>query len=1015
MTRRITLLVLTLLLAVAGRAWAQGTGQISGTVTTAAGQPLQGVTVSIANPRRSAVTDAQGRYTLQAVPAGTHTVTAARLGRASQSRSVTVAAGQTASATFQLAEAAVGLEAVVAVGYGQQRQRDVTGAVSSLRGQDITQVVAANPVDAIKGRIAGVDVTVNSPEPGAAARIRIRGLRSITATNDPLYVVDGVPIAGDLRDIDQNSIESIDVLKDASAAAVYGSRGANGVILVTTKRGRTGRTVFTYNTTYGLSSVLKPVDMMNGEQFAELRREAYRNAGTYQCPTADPCAAGDAVILDDSMRAALAAGISTDWQSEIMRTGILRNNQLGISGGTQNTRFRLGLGYLNQDGITVGQGYDAKQASLNLGHDFGRLDLQLTTQASRTMRNANVGARLWDEALFNSPLGRARAPDGTILFKPTRDELRVNPISEERNNVRQITRTNVLATLTGTLDLLPGLQLVSAFGPQYSTDNDGVFVGTFTRKLGGTALPEAGVDISKRTSYTLSNYLQLDRRIGTQHRVQGTLLYEIAQNRFDYDSAYATQLPYSQQLWYNLGSGSGAPALKAFLSETALQSYMGRVNWTFRDRYTVTLTGRVDGSSVLAEGHKYAFFPAVGLGWRIGEERFLRDVGFLNDLKVRGSFGRVGNSGINAYQTLGQLSQVWYTFGTTTPNAVGFAPGSIPNPDLRWETTDKYNLGVDFAVLDSRVSGTVDVYRENTHDLLLSRRLPFTTGYSSVLQNVGSTTNRGVELTLNTVNLDGWHGITWESSFNVSTNRNRITALASGAPFDVGNLRWVNAPVSVNYDYRFIGIWQTTDSAQARIQCGCKPGTIRVADTNGDGILNADDRVFIGNHYNFPDWQGSFNNRFGFGAFDLSVLATARWGYMVNNGFIQAYTNLDSRFNSRDVNYWTPTNPSNQYPRPSLSGKGQFASASYYQDGSHVRIRDITLGYRLSERMVRRFGGQATRLYVKAQDPFIFTRGFDGWDPENGFNIGDGNSTNSQIDVGGPSYRTFTFGADLTF
>jgi len=1015
MTRRITLLVLSLLLAWAGQARAQNAGQITGTVTTAAGRPLAGATVSVTAPRRSVVTDPQGRYRLNNVPAGTHTLTVSLLGNASQTRTVVVAAGETATANFQLAEAAIGLEAVVAVGYGQQRARDVTGAVSSLRGENITQIVAANPADAIKGRIAGVDVTVNSPEPGASARIRIRGARSITATNDPLYVVDGVPISGDLRDIDQNSIESIDVLKDASAAAVYGSRGANGVILITTKRGRPGRTVFTYNTTYGVSRVLHPVDLMNGEQFAELRREAARNAGTYNCPGTTACAAGDAVVLDDSMRAALAAGISTDWQGEILREGILRNNQLGISGGNENTRFRLGVGYLNQDGITMGQAYDAKQASLNLGHDFGRFDLQLTTQASRTFRNASVGARLWDEALFNSPLGRARADDGTLLFKPTRDELRVNPILEARNNTRQITRTNVLATVTGTLDIARGIQLVSAFGPQYSTDNDGVFVGTFTRKLGGTALPEAGVDIDKRTSYTLSNYLQLDRRLGTQHRVQGTLLYEIAQTRLDFDSAYATQLPYSQQLWYNLGSGSGTPALKASLGETALQSYMGRMNWTFRDRYTLTLTGRVDGSSVLAEGHKYAFFPAVGLSWRLGEERFLKNVGFLDDLKVRGSYGRVGNSGISAYQTLGQLSQQWYTFGTTTPNAVGFAPGSIPNPDLRWETTDKYNLGLDFALLGSRLSGTVDVYRENTRNLLLSRRLPFTSGYSSVLQNVGSTTNRGVELSLNSVNLDGWHGLTWESSFNISANRNRITALAQGAPFDVGNLRWVNAPVSVNYDYRFNGIWQTADSAMARVMCACKPGQIRVDDANGDGVINADDRVFIGNNYNFPDWQGSLNNRFTLGALDLSVLATARWGYMVNNGFIQAYTNLDGRFNSRNVNYWTPDNPSNEYPRPNPAGKGQFASSSYYQDGSHVRIRDITLGYRLPERLVGRFGGQATRLYVKAQDPFVFTRGFDGWDPENGFNIGDGNSTNSQIDVGGPSYRTFTFGADLTF
>jgi hypothetical protein len=318
-------------------------------------------------------------------------------------------------------------------------------------------------------------------------------------------------------------------------------------------------------------------------------------------------------------------------------------------------------------------------------------------------------------------------------------------------------------------------------------------------------------------------------------------------------------------------------------------------------------------------------------------------------------------------------------------------------------------------VLENRVSGTIDLYREKTSNLLLTRLLPYTSGYQSVLQNVGATSNRGLEIGLNTVNVDGWHGLTWETSANLSTNRNRITALANNALYDVANGRWVNAPINVNYDYKFVGIWQTVDSALARTSCSCKPGEIRVADTNGDGILNSDDRVFIGNHFNNPKWQGSLSNRFTWGNLDLSVLATARWGYMVRNGFIEAYGNLQGRFNNVNLNYWTPTNPSNEAPRPDAAGRGPFGSSSYYQDGSHVRIRDITLGLRLPDALVRRYGGQATRLYVKATDPFIWTRGFIGWDPEAGFNIGDGNFTTSQIDVGGPSYRTFTFGADLNF
>lgn len=998
----------------AGSARAQGTGTISGTVTEAQGGPIAGATVAVAALGRTVVTNEQGRYSLSNVPAGTHTVTASRIGRTSQSRQVTVAAGQTATAGFSLAEAVLLLDEVVAIGYGTATRAEVTGAVSSIASEDISQVVAANPIDAIKGRVAGVDVTLNSPEPGATARVRIRGSRSIGASNDPLFVVDGVPIQGDLRDIDQNSIESIDVLKDASAVAVYGSRGANGVILVTTKRGREGPTRFSYSTSVGQSRILSPVDLMNAEEFVEMRREVARAAGTYGCPGRTACAAGDAAILDALSLANYQAGVSTDWQSEILREGNLQNHEISIAGGSGSTQFRVGGGFLSQEGITMGQGFDARRGSVSLSHQYRRLSLQATAQASRTFREVGVGARLWDEALFNSPLGRAVNADGTRPFRPTGDDLRVNPVLEAENNVRELTRTNLLGTVSATLELADGISAVSSFGPQLSTETDGSFVGTLTRSNAGTTLPRAFVDVERRQSYTWSNYLQLDRTLGQDHRVQGTLLYEIAQVHTEFDSLGANDLPYSHQLWHNLRTGSGATVVNSNLSEFELQSYMGRMSYTLRDRYTLTLTGRMDGSSVLAPGNKYAFFPAIGLMWRAGEEPFMDRLGFLDDLKFRVSYGRVGNSAIGPYQTQGQLSQQSYTFGTQLV-VVGFAPGAIPNPDLKWETTDKYNAGMDFAALGNRLTGSLDVYRENTHDLLLPRALPFTSGYTSVLQNVGSTTNAGVELALSTVNVEDWRGLSWETDFNISTNRNRITALQTGSYYDVGSNRWVNAPINVNYDYDFTGIWQTADSAMARQMCGCRPGDIRVADTNGDGILNADDRVFIGNHYNFPRWQGSVNNRFRLGAFDLAVLATGRWGYMVSNGFIQAYSNLQGRFNGRDIDYWTPDNPTNANPRPSGGGRGTYGSSSYYQDGSHIRIRDITVGFRVPRRVMGRVGGQGMRVYVKAQDPFIYAPRFDGWDPEAGFNIGDGNSTNSQPDVGGPSYRTFFLGADLSF
>ncbi|HEX6041899.1 TonB-dependent receptor [Longimicrobium sp.] len=1012
--RRWILPLAACLLLFAGNARAQSTGQISGTVTEPDGGPVAGATVAIAALSRTVVTNEQGRYALANVPAGTHTVMASRIGRASVTRQVTVAAGQTATANFTLAETALVLDEVVAIGYGTATRAEVTGAVSSIRSEDIAQVVAPNPIDALKGRVPGVDITLNSPEPGATARVRIRGARSISASNDPLFVVDGIPIQGDLRDIDQNSIETIDVLKDASAVAVYGSRGANGVVLITTKRGRSGPTRFSYSTAIGQSRLLEPVDLMNAEEFVEMRREVARAGGTYNCPAGTACAAGDSAILDPLSWANYRAGVDTDWQGEILREGNLQNHELSMAGGGENTQFRVGAGWVDQEGITLGQGFDARRGSVSLTHNSGRLNLQASVQGSRTFREVGVGARLWDEALFNSPLGRAVNEDGTRPFRPTGDDLRVNPVLEGENNIRELTRTNFLGTFSGTLELMDGVSLVSSFGPQISTETDGSFVGTLTRSNAGTTLPRAFVDVERRQSYTWSTYLQLDRALGNDHRVQGTFLYEQANVRTEFDSLGANDLPYSHQLWYNLRTGSGATVVNSSLAEFSLQSLMGRVNYTLRDRYALTLTGRLDGSSVLAPGNKSAFFPAAAFMWRVSEEPFMEGVGFVDDVKLRLSVGRTGNSAIAPYQTQGQLSQQSYTFGTQLV-VIGFAPGSIPNRELRWETTDKYNAGLDFTVLGSRVRGTLDVYRENTHDLLLQRALPPTTGYQSVLQNVGSTTNAGVELGISTTNVDGWHGLTWETDFNVSTNRNRITALQAGSYFDVGSGRWVNAPINVNYDYEYVGVWQTPDSAMARQMCGCKPGDIRVADTNGDGVLNSDDRMFVGNHYNFPSWQGSLNNRFAYAGFDLSVLATGRWGYTVRNGFVEAYTNLQGRFNGRAVDYWTPSNPTNANPRPNAGGRGTYGASSYFQDGSHIRIRDITLGYRLPESLVGRMGGQGMRVYVRAQDPFIYAPDFEGWDPESGFNIGDGNQTFSQPDVGGPAYRTFFLGADLTF
>lgn len=992
------------------------TGRIAGAVTGTDGQPLSAANIVVAGTTISASTGPDGRYVLPAVPAGSHMLRATRVGYAPDSTTITMATGQSVEASFRLRVTAVQLEGVVTVGYGTQSRREVSGAVSTIQGDALRQVVSANPLDAIKGRIPGVDITATSFDPGAAQQIRIRGTRSITAETNPLYVVDGVPITGDLRDIDQNSIASIDVLKDASAAAVYGSRGANGVVMITTKRGGAlGRTEFTVNTSYGTSRVRKEVDMMDAQQFANFRRESYRNSNTAAYATAcanyvaDP-AACDAVALDPTMRANLAAGVNTNWQDLMLRQGNLSNTQIGFSGGNAMTRFRAGFGYLGQNSINIVQDYNARTGSFNVSHNQGRLELQLGIQGAQTHRDIGRGSVMWDEALYNPAVGRMADDDGNPIFLPTEDGLLVNPVMAAKAYQRKLDRTNVLGTLTGAFELAPGVRFHMAFGPQFTTQTDGTLEGIYTRNKRGQGSPDALVSRIQNNNYTLSNFVDLDRTFG-EHHVQATALYEVANFKTVFDSAAAKNLPFDNQLWYSLGTGA-SPGLNGSYTQTSLKSGMGRVNYTFRDRYSLSVTGRYDGSSVLAEGHKFAFFPAASLGWQVGDESFMRNVPAVSDLKLRLSYGRVGNSAINAYQTLGLLNRTWYATGSNYLTA--FGPGSIPNPGLKWETTDKFNAGLDYGFFNQRLSGSLDVYRENTHDLLLSRALPFTSGYSSVLENVGSTRNTGLEIGLTTRNLEDWHGFGWTTDLNYSTNKNRIVALASGMTADVGNLRWVGQPINVYYDYKYIGLWQQDDAALAQSMCGCKVGSVRVADLNGDGKLNADDRTIIGRHYNFPRWQGSMNNRVTYRNVDVSVLTTARMGFTINDAFTAAYSNLAGRFNNVNVNYWTPENPTGTEPRPSVDGLGNFASARNYKDGSFVRVRDITLGYTLSERLANRVNAQGARLYVRAQDPFIFTN-YKGWDPEAGYAVGNPNSSASQVDQGGPAFRSILFGLDLRF
>ncbi len=995
------------------RLLAQGeTGRITGAVTAAeSGQPVVGATVSIFGTRLGSITNASGRYSINVRP-GTYRVRVTRLGmQPTVVDSVRVTAGQSTTLNIVMNASAQELAQLVVVGYGTQQRRDVTGAVSSVSDVQIKQNPTTNAIEAIKGSVPGVDIVSTGYKPGDGVRVRVRGTRSILASNDPLYVLDGIPMAGGIGDLSPEDIQSIEVLKDASATAIYGSRGANGVVLITSKHGIPGNVRITFDSYAAAEQASKKIQLFNGPQFAEYKREAYRTSGDYYkyCPNGNACAAGDQAIFYPQEYDALQNGISTDWVRLISRTGSQASNQLSITGGNERTQFALSGNIVRDQGIIVGEGYDRKSMRVNIEtQPHSRLRFGGSALVVRSTQDLGRGDGEYGEALADVPLARAYDSTGTLIFRPTPDPQRVNPRVEINNYLDQRQRTRAFGTLFGQANLAEGLDYRINFGPDITYQRRGLFRGAQTQANLGTGA-DGSLWNDRTFDYTLDNILTYRRGLGENHRIDATLLYSIEQQSFETDSSKASGLPYESQIYWNLGSGANVEYIGSGISQWALQSYMARVNYSFMDRYLLTLTTRIDGSSRLAPGRKYATFPSVALGWRaVDRSSFGNSIGPINSLKLRTSYGITGNTSVNPYQTEGGLTRSIYAWGTT--GAFGYRPGALPNPDLRWEKTAQLDAGIDFGMFNSRLTGTLDAYHAETTDLLMDRKLPPNTGYTDIVQNVGSTENVGVELALSHQTLDGWRGLHWNNDVTFSVARNKILSLVYGAVSDPGNRWFIGQPIdgggnSVWYDYRFLGIWQQADSAQAAIYKQL-PGQIRVQDISGpngapDGKIDVYDLQILGNTY--PKWTGSYSSRLDWKRFDVAVQVITRQGFMVHNTFVTSNSTLAGRYNGVLVNYWTPTNPSNTDPRPNKNQENPiYGDTRGYQDGSFTRIRNITVGITVPERVVQHIGAGSVRVYGTAQNPFTFTR-FTGLDPE------------GRTSAGTPAYRMFLLGATFGF
>ncbi|MBC9930977.1 SusC/RagA family TonB-linked outer membrane protein [Chitinophaga qingshengii] len=951
--------------------------QVEGNVLAKDKTPLVGVTVAIKGGTAGTQTDPNGHFKLQVPNAANAVLVFSFIGYIRHEEPV----GGRGVVSITLEEDQKKLDEVVVVGYGQQKKKDVTGSIASVSGKAIQEVPVTNAQQALQGRTPGVDVVSNSAKPGDEPTVRIRGTRSLQASNDPLYVIDGIPYSGSLNDIGPGTIQSMDILKDASATAIYGSRGANGVVLITTTRGKAGRPVVSYSGSYGMVKNLGQTDLMNGAQFAEMRREANRTIGKYN--DADPDASDKAIFVPLEYEG-IKKGTNTDWQKLMLSTGYQTNHSLGVNGGTEKTKYAIGLGYFKDQGVLKLQGYERYNINISLDQMIGsRVKVGATVLASYSNRKGETYNGI-NNALRMLPITSPYDDKGNLITFPNGDSNLPNPLLDyvDGTRVENRKRFRLFTSLYGEVEITDGLKYRLNVGPDISQYNYGLFQGkkNFDLLIGGgdaTASKTSGETIA----YTVENILTYNKTFNKKHNIGFTGLYSVQRQRGDSSTANVRGVLVESQEYYNLSNAMNVTGVGSSLGTWTILSYMGRLNYGYDDRYLVTLTLRADGSSRFASGHKWGYFPSVAAAWNITGEQFLKESRNINHLKLRASYGRIGNTGIDPYVTQGLLSRIPYSFGGK--GVLGYTPLLLRNPNLTWETTTSFDAGLDFGFFKDRLTGTVDFYKQKTTDLLMPFLLPFSNGFNSVLQNVGATSNTGWELGLSGIIIDNPKGFNWTMDVNFSRNRSKILELMDGKQADIGNAWFVGQPTYVYYDYNKIGIWQTNDKTDG-LQFKPNPGEIKVEDTNGDGKIDASDRKILGTPQ--PDWTAGMTQRFSYKNFELSVVAFARVGGMIKSDFYQNTNTLFGRFNNLNVNYWTPSNPTNDFPRPNANQERpvNYQSLSYF-DASFFKIRNISLSYALPEATVKRMQMQDLRFNVSVKQPLIlapYRQKYKGVDPE---------------------------------
>lgn len=1018
---------------------------VKGHVVDELDEPMIGVTVKSKSSNAMAITDFDGNFTINA-KAG-ETLEFSYLGY----KTVTMKASQ--QMTVKMDVDAADLDEVVVIGYGTMKKRDLTGAVSSVKAEDITLAPVANPLEALQGKVAGLDITRSSGQAGAGVDIQLRGTRSFTASGDPTVIIDGMP--GSLETLNANDIESIEVLKDASSTAIYGSSGANGVIIVTTKNGKEGKTKVDFNAYLGINGWSKYPKVRQGEEYFNLRKQAKIASGAY---TTD-----DEVLGSVAGYEAYLNGEDINWADELLKTGIVQNYSVAVSGGNEKTKAYMSLNFTNEEGQYRNDDYKVYSSNIRVDHNVKKwLSVGINMQGSYTYKNSAYATL--ENALIASPIGSLYDEDGNMrvvtygdLSSQDGDYGSINYLLNDKSNYRnnnQVTRLYLNPYIR--ITPLKGLTFESRVNASLTYNKSNRFVGLgsyqYYKNSGVTATETdtnvyAYVSNTNSYNYKWENILSYNFQIGEDHDFTVTGVTSWNHNRQEYAYSYADSFTTNTYLWHNLGAGANQQTESSYTMSKGM-GYVGRINYSYKGKYLAAASIRYDGSSRLADGNRWDSFPAFSLGWRISEEKFMEGTRkWLDNLKLRVGYGVTGTASIDAYSSVSYLEQSYYGLGNEKLVSYNYSQ-NVANVNLGWEKSKSTNIGLDAAFLKGRIDVSLDYYFTKTEDVIWSKSLPITNGgytsssYYTTNVNICETENQGIELSLNTRNIVK-KDFTWTSTLTFSKNKEKITKLATDDADYVSNggslVLAKGYPVNSYYHYKLLGTWKTSEAADAAV-FGQEPGDLKIDvpgmthvsegvyqkwvevededgnvtkelvtyDADNPYTISSDDYQVLG--HKSPDWTMGFKNTFTYKGFDLSIYLYWRWGQMIEYDLLGSYDPTGSGNFPTYFDYWTEeTGDANHY-FPALNSARDITYydgyyALQYVDGSFFKVKNITLGYTLPSKLIKQWGISNFRVYATITNPIVIAKSdlLKDYDPENAGSISY------------PLTKQFVFGVNLSF